>query len=394
MKLMAQAHLSSQELLARLVGFDTTSRLSNLPLIDFVRDYLDGLGVQSKLIPDASGKKANLHAVIGGRGDLPSFILSGHTDVVPAKAEDWTSDPFTLTERDGRLFGRGATDMKGFVASCLAVVPAIIEAKLAMPVTLALSYDEELGCLGVPSLIDEITANSSSPFLCLVGEPTGLAPVLGHKGKTALRCHVYGVEAHSAMTHRGANAIDAAARVVAKIRETADEIAARSSRDTGYYPPYTTLQTTRISGGTATNIIPNYCCFEFEVRTLPNDQAEPILASVRQFAEREIVPKLHARDIEGRIEWETAFSYPGLETESSSVAAQLIARAAGKSPLEKVSYGTEAGLFHNAGIPTVVCGPGSIEQAHRPDEYLAVEQLINCDRFLSRLIFDLAARNG
>lgn len=391
---MAQARLSSQDVLARLVGFDTTSRLSNLPLIDFVRDYLDGLGVQSTLIPDATGKKANLRAVIGGRADLPSFVLSGHTDVVPAKADDWTSDPFTLTERDGRLFGRGTTDMKGFVGSCLALVPDIIEARLSMPVTLAFSYDEELGCLGVPSLIDELTSNAPAPFLCLVGEPTNLAPVLGHKGKTALRCHVHGVEAHSAMTHMGANAIDAAARIVARIKETADWIADRSPRNTGYDPPYTSLQTTRISGGVATNIIPNYCCFEFEVRTLPNEPAEPIIETIKQFAEREIVPTLRARDNQGRIEWETAFSYPGLETAASTDAARFVSRAAGKIPGEKVSYGTEAGLFHRAGIPTVVCGPGSIEQAHRPDEYLSVGQLLDCDRFLRAVIFDLAARNG
>jgi acetylornithine deacetylase len=390
---MSGARLTSQDLLARLVAFDTTSRLSNLPLIDFVRDYFNHFGIESQLIPDASGTKANLHAVVGGDDAEPAVILSGHTDVVPAKADDWSFDPFSLTERDGKLYGRGSTDMKGFLASSLAAVPDILAAKLVTPVSFAFSYDEEVGCLGVPSMIAEFLESPALPFLCIVGEPTNLVPVLGHKGKTALRCQVNGVEAHSAMTHLGANAIEAAARIIAKINDIAQTIAQRGPSDPGFNPPFTTLQTSRITGGTATNIIPNYCCFEFEMRNLPNEAAEPILASIKKFAERDIVPSLYAQGEQGRVEWDMTFSYPGLEIDASSEAARLVCRITGREPGQKVSYGTEAGLFHEAGIPTVVCGPGSIEQAHRPDEYLAVEQLLACDRFLRALITDLADGN-
>lgn len=387
---MPAAQLTSQQLLARLVAFDTTSQFSNLPLVEFIRDYLDRFGIKSQLIPDASGAKANLYAVVGGEPDQPAIILSGHTDVVPAKADDWTSDPFTLMERDGRLYGRGTADMKGYLASSLAAVPDILEAKLPTPISLAFSYDEEVGCIGVPSLIEVITQPPIQPILCIVGEPTGVVPVLAHKGKVALRCHVHGVEAHSAMTHMGVNAIEGAARIVAKIRDIADDLARRSPSDTGFDPPFTTLQTSRITGGTAGNIIPNYCCFEFEIRNLPKEDAEPILAAIKSFAEREIAPNLRARGNQGRVEWETAFSYPGLEIDAFSETARRICRIAGTGPGPKVSYGTEAGLFHKAGIPTVVCGPGSIEQAHRPNEFLSAEQLAACDRFLHAVIADLA----
>ena len=387
---MTAARLTSQELLARLVGFDTTSRLSNLPLIDFVADYLDGFGVQPRLIPDESGTKANLYAAVGGDPDEPAVILSGHTDVVPAKADDWSADPFKLAERDGRLYGRGTADMKGFLASSLAAVPDILAAKLSMPVALAFSYDEEVGCLGVPSLIRLLSGSPILPALCIVGEPTNIVPVLAHKGKIALRCHVHGVEAHSAMTHLGANAIEAAARIIVAIREIADDLARNGQSDPGFTPAFTTLQTSRVTGGTATNIIPNYCCFEFEIRNLPNEDPEPIFASIRSFAEREVVPDLSARGSGARVEWERTFSYPGLEVDSASQAAQRICRIVGREAGPKVSYGTEAGLYHEAGIPTVVCGPGSIEQAHRPDEFLSIEQLVACDRFLRAVVADLA----
>jgi acetylornithine deacetylase len=390
---MPAPRLTSQDLLSRLVAYDTTSRRSNMPLIDFVRDYFSHFGIECRLIPDASGTKANLYAVVGGDRARPAVILSGHTDVVPAKADDWTSDPFSLAERDGKLYGRGTADMKGFLASSLAAVPDIIEAKLATPVGFALSYDEEVGCLGVPSLIEEVLESSPLPFLCLVGEPTNLVPVLGHKGKTAMRCHVTGIEAHSAMTHMGANAIEAAARIIAKINDVAQAFAQHGPYDAAFNPPFTTLQTSRITGGSATNIIPSDCSFDFEVRNLPKEAAEPILASIRDFAERDIVPNLHARGKQGRVEWQTTFSYPGLDIEPSAAAARLVCRITGREPAEKVSYGTEAGLFHKAGIPTVICGPGSIEQAHRPDEYLAVDELLACDRFLRDLIVDLADRN-
>jgi len=391
---MPGARLTSQDLLARLVSYDTTSRLTNLPLIDFVRDYFSHFGIECQLIPDVSGTKANLYAVVGGDRNEPAAILSGHTDVVPAKADDWTSDPFRLTERDGRLYGRGSADMKGFLASSLAAVPDILEAKLSTPVGFAFSYDEELGCLGVPSLIKELVSDSSpSPFLCIVGEPTNLVPVLGHKGKIGMRCHVTGVEAHSAMTHMGVNAIEAAARIIVEIHNIARALAQRGPFDPQFNPPFTTLQTSRITGGIATNIIPKQCSFDFEVRNLPNEAAEPIIASIKQFTEHDIVPKLHARGQQGGVEWETILSYPGLDIESSADAARQIYRITGKQPAEKVSYGTEAGVYHKAGIPSVICGPGSIEQAHRPDEYLAVEQLLGCDQFLRSLIRDLAGRN-
>jgi acetylornithine deacetylase len=389
---MSVAKLSSKELLKRLVSFDTTSSRSNLSLLEFVCDYLRGYGVQSQLIHDKTGLKANLYAFVGGDPKAAGLVLSGHTDIVPADASAWSFEPFHVIEAAGRLYGRGTADMKGFLASSLALVPEILDSDLRTPIILAFSYDEEVGCLGVPSLIKALTELPTVPFLCVVGEPTSMQPVLAHKGKVALRCHVFGVEAHSAMTHVGANAIEAAAKIITFIAAMADDLRLRGNREEGFMPPYTTLQTSKIGGGTAGNIVPDYCSFDFEIRSIPADDAAALIDVIKQYVDKEIAPGLHARAPSARIEWEELFAYPGLSTDENCSAGQWILNITGANTIRKVSYGTEAGLFHKAGIPTVICGPGSIEQAHKRDEYLEVDQLASCDAFLRRVIGDLAKR--
>lgn len=380
---------ATADLLGRLVAFDTTSNRSNLPLVGFVQDYLAGFGVEAEIIPDKSGAKANLHAVIGGRPDVPGVVLSGHTDVVPTDGQNWTTDPYRMTERDGLLHGRGTTDMKGFLAACLAAVPTILDARLKTPLHLAFSYDEEIGCLGVPSLIETLLAREARPYLCIVGEPTCNVPILAHKGKRALRCLVHGVAAHSSLTHLGGNAVEAAAEIVTFIKALHHRLMTEGSRDDGYVPGHTTVQTSIIRGGTATNIVPSFCQFDFEIRHLPQDDAAAILLEIQEFAERNVLPHLKERGAQARIEWEAVFGYPPLDTDPESEAARLVCRIAEAAPGAKASYGTEGGLFQQAGIPTVICGPGSIEQAHKPDEFIAAGQLADCDRFLRKLVAGL-----
>jgi acetylornithine deacetylase len=368
-----------------LVGFDTTSRDSNLALIDFVRGYLDDHGVASELVYDEGQRKANLYATLGPE-DVGGVMLSGHTDVVPVDGQDWSSDPFTVAERDGRLYGRGTSDMKSFIAVALAAVPHFLERGLKTPVHLALSYDEEIGCIGVRRLIAELAQRPVKPRLCIVGEPTLMRPVNGHKGKRSYRCHVHGFECHSALAHSGVNAVEAAAELVAHLKSLA-----RHKRDSGpfdpdYTPPYTTIHTGTIRGGTALNIVPKDCSFEFEFRYLPADDPQAIYDSLQRFAEEKVVPEMKAVRPETGFRFEEMTSFPGLATPADAEATQLAFALTGANSVGKVSFGTEAGLFNEAGIPTVVCGPGSIEQAHKPDEFIAIDQVEECEGFMRRLI--------
>ncbi|HEY1506668.1 MAG TPA: acetylornithine deacetylase, partial [Stellaceae bacterium] len=268
--------MTSIEMIGRLVAFDTTSRESNLALIDFVRDYLDVWHIKSELVFDATGRKANLFATIGP-SDIGGVMLSGHSDVVPVDGQDWASDPFKLEPRDGKLYARGSADMKSFIAVMLAKVPEFVSRALAVPIHLALTYDEEVGCLGVRSLIDALASRAVKPRLCIIGEPTLMKPVVAHKGSRRLRCHVRGHEAHSSLTHQGVNAIEAAAAVVTHINGIARKKRASGPFDLAFDPPYTTLQTGLIAGGTAVNIVPNECRFDFEMRHLPNDDPDVIV---------------------------------------------------------------------------------------------------------------------
>ncbi|WP_194791967.1 acetylornithine deacetylase [Pseudomonas sp. UFMG81] len=377
--------LSSRALLERLVGFATVSRDSNLGLIGFIRDYLAGLGVDSELFLNEEGTKANLFATIGPT-DRGGVVLSGHTDVVPVDGQAWTVEPFQLTERDGRLYGRGTADMKGFIASVLAAVPAFLAQPLKLPVHLAFSYDEEVGCLGVRSMLEALQQRPHKPRLCLIGEPTELKPVLGHKGKLAMRCQVHGAACHSAYAPYGVNAIEYAARLIGKLGEIGDELARPEHHDERFDPPFSTVQTGVIKGGRALNIVPEECEFDFEVRALPGFAADTVADRLQTFAEAELLPRMRAVNAGSDIRLRPLSAYPGLATPADSEAAQLVALLSGSNDFGTVAFGTEGGLFDEAGIPTVVCGPGSMEQGHKPDEFVSVEQLQGCDAMLLRLV--------
>ena len=381
---------SSRALLAELIGFDTVSRESNLDMIEFVRQYLAELGVESELFYNAERTKANLFATIGPR-ERGGIVLSGHTDVVPVEGQAWTVDAFRLTERDGRLYGRGTADMKGFIASVLAAVPTFLERELTLPAHLAFSYDEEVGCLGVRPMLAELERRTPKPALCLIGEPTELKPVLGHKGKLAMRCHVKGAPCHSAYAPYGVNAIQYAARMIGRLEEIGEQLAQPEHHDERFDPPFSTVQTGVIKGGRALNIVPAECEFDFEVRALPGFNAHQVADELQTYAEGELLPKMRAVKSDADIRFHSLSAYPGLATSPDSEAARLLALISGSNEFGTVAFGTEGGLFDEAGIPTVVCGPGSMDQGHKPDEFITSEQLSACDAMLTRLADHLSA---
>ncbi|BCX70661.1 acetylornithine deacetylase [Pseudomonas izuensis] len=384
------SNASSRELLERLIAFATVSRDSNLELIRFIEAYLAGHGVQSELFYNEEGTKANLFATIG---PLKSggVVLSGHTDVVPVDGQAWTVDPFHLTEKDGRLYGRGTADMKGFIASVLAAVPVFVRRPLLAPVHLAFSYDEEVGCLGVRPMLAELQKRPHKPRLCLIGEPTELKPVLGHKGKLAMRCEVRGAACHSAYAPYGVNAIEYAAQLIGRLGAIGAELAHPDHHDERFDPPYSTVQTGVIKGGRALNIVPAECEFDFEVRALPSFDAQEVANQLQVFAQEQVLPKMRAVQPDTDIRLRPLSAYPGLATSPESEAARLLAHLSGSSAFGTVAFGTEGGLFDEAGIPTVVCGPGSMDQGHKPDEFIALDQLNGCDAMLIRLADYLCA---
>ena len=370
-------------ILERLVAFDTTSRQSNLALINHCANLLADLGARLRLTHDDDGRKANLFASLGPE-DRPGIILSGHTDVVPVDGQEWSSDPFRMVERDGKLFGRGTTDMKGFLAACLAMAPEFAAARLEVPIHFALSYDEETGCIGVRRLIADLVNLPVPPRLCIVGEPTEMRVVVGHKGKKSVRCSVHGKECHSAMNDKGVNAVEIAAEMITFLRAMQRRIRAQGPFDHGYDPPYTTVHTGTVQGGTALNIVPRDCRFDFEIRNLPDHDPENLMAEFRSLAQS-LIADMIAIDPACGIYLEEAFT-AGLSTAEHSEVALLARELSGDDRTAKIAFTTEAGLFHAATIPSVVCGPGSVAQAHRPDEFIELEQLARCDAFLRRLL--------
>ncbi len=378
--------LTPREMLARLVAFPTVSTRSNLDLIGYVEDYLSGLGVPSRRVPDATGEKAGLVALVGPAAP-GGVVLSGHTDVVPVAGQPWTSDPFTLTERGGRLHGRGACDMKGFIACALALVPEMLAAGLSRPVVLALSRDEEIGCIGAPPLIDAMLADMPRPEAVIVGEPSEMRVVTGQKGSWGYRARVRGREVHSSLMHTGVSAVMTAAGLIDWMgRLMAENAAATAPND--FDPPFTTIHVGLIEGGSASNITARDCVFSGEVRCLPHedpaDWRDRILAegARREQAIRRIHP-------EAAIGFETRMMLPGFV---AGAPAEAMARAlTGDNGRHVVSYQTEAGHFKARGLPTVICGPGSIAQAHQPDEFITAEQLDAGAGFVRRLIERLAA---
>ncbi len=378
--------LASLDMIRRLVAFDTVSRKSNLEAINFVRGYLEDRGVKSVLIPDATGSKASIYATVGPQ-DRPGILLSGHTDVVPVDGQDWTSDPFVMVERDDRLIARGTADMKGFLGAVLSLVPEMVAANLETPIHLALTYDEEVGCIGVRPLIDMLNTLPVRPAMCVVGEPTGMRVVHGHKGKISKRVRVRGRACHSSQAPEGVNAVEYAAELITHIRGMTARFAAEGPKDPSYSVPYTTGHVGRVEGGIALNIVPEECCFDFEFRHLPAQKAEDLIAEVMSFASRQLEPRMRAVDPGSGFDWEPISSFPGLDTDPEAEVVRLVTSLAGQGSGGKVAFGTEAGLFSaGGGIPAVVCGPGCIDQAHKPDEYVTLEQIGLCEAFLRRLI--------
>ena len=381
---------TTTDMLATLVGFDTTSRNPNLGLIGWVRAYLDGHGVPYRISHDATGQKANLHAVIGPQAP-GGVALSGHVDTVPVDGQAWTTDPFVLTRRDGRLHGRGAVDMKGFVASALAAVPDLLAAGLRRPIHLFISYDEEVGCLGARRLVQDLDAGGLRPALCIVGEPSGMQPILAHKGRMAVRVEVRGRGGHSSAPARGVNALHAAAEAVAWVAAEARRLAAEGPFEDGFDPPHSTLHAGLMGGGTILNMIPERAWFEMEVRSIPGDSRDAALARLRAHVATVIEPAMHEVDPSTGFTFEMLNDVPDLSLDPGHALADLVKQLTGSNSTGKVSYGTEAGVFQEAGIPSIVCGPGHIAQAHQPDEWIAESELAACDAFIRRLAVRLAA---
>lgn len=377
--------LSTTEMLARLVAFDTTSRNSNLPLIDWVEDYLAGHGLVGERVFNAEGDKANLWVTIGPK-DVPGYVLSGHVDVVPVDGQDWTTDPFTLVEKNGRLYGRGTCDMKGFVAAALAAAPAIAKAPLKKPIHLALSYDEEVGCTGVRTLLAKLKDRPLKPEACFVGEPTNMQVVTAHKTGRPMRVTVRGHEVHSSLRPFGVSAIEEAAKLIVHIRSVGDALAKRQDLDPLYSVPFTTTSIGVINGGTARNIVARDCVFYFDLRCVPGDDPYKIIAGIEAHAREVLEPPMKAIDPACGFTFEEMSFVPGLDTEAEAPVTLLAKKLALRNDHAKVAYGTEAGLFQEIGIPTVVVGPGSIDQAHKPDEFIEKVELDKADAFIRRLV--------
>jgi acetylornithine deacetylase len=375
-------------MIERLIGFNTVSRDSNLGLIEWVRDYLQGCGAVTRLTYDESGKKANLFATLGD-SPKPGLILSGHTDVVPVDGQQWDTDPFRAVERDGKLYARGSADMKGFIGIILAQAPKFVQAlndnRLDAPLHYSLSYDEEVGCIGVRGLIRDLEENQIRPAGCVVGEPTSMQPIIAHKSTHKFRCSVHGREAHSSYVTHGVNAIEYAARLVVFVRQIADRLARAETRDYGFTVPYSTLSTGMIRGGIAFNVVPKDCVFHFDMRTLPHTSADALYQEIHAFAQK-LASEMQAVDAASGIELEWLSQTAGLAAAETDAIVQWAMQLSRNSRVGKVSYGTEAGLFQRMGVPSVICGPGDIAQAHGPNEFVALEQLAQCERFMDRIL--------
>ena len=377
---------NSIEILKKLVSFDTTSFKSNLDLIKFIENYLNDFNIKSELIYDENKNKANLFTTIGPNLQ-GGIVLSGHTDVVPITKQNWTSDPFILTERDDKLFGRGSSDMKGFIAIVLSRVSAMVEKKLKKPIHLAFSYDEEIGCVGVHSLLDLIKKKSINPEFCIVGEPTSMEMVIGHKGKHAYDVKVDGLSCHSGQAPNGVNAINYASKLINYIEEINKEKSIKGPFDNDYEIPYSTLHTGLIKGGTILNIVPKLCQFEFEIRHLAEDDPLEIIQRIKQYTEELLIKEMHNISSTTNIEINEKINYPGLNISESISPVKQVKELLGKSSHKKVVFGTEGGLFkRELNLPTIICGPGSIDQAHKPDEFISIQQIEKGGTFIDKLI--------
>jgi acetylornithine deacetylase len=374
---------TSVDILRDLVAFDTTSRNSNMPLIDYVADYLSDQGCAPRIIPSEDGTKANLFCTIGP--DIAGgVVLSGHSDVVPVDGQDWSTDPFDLTEADGKLFGRGSADMKGFIACALAQVPRFAEMDLPRPLHLGFSYDEEVGCLGVGRMIDVILSELPRPAAVIVGEPTGMQIASAHKGICAMTTTIRGREAHSSRPQDGVNAIEVAAALVSYLYRLCDELAA-TERDDRFEPPYTTFNVGKVSGGDAINIIAREALLNWEFRPIPGTDPDAVAARIDTWVQTELLPRMRATDPACSVESVRNFVVPPFDAPDGSVAEAIAREASGQNSATAIAFVTEASLFATAGVPAIVCGPGDIAQAHQPDEFIEKTQMADCLNFMDRV---------
>ena len=385
------APLFSIPMIERFIGFDTTSRNSNLPLVHFVRDYLAPHGIESFLTHDETGLKANLLATIGPK-DRPGIVLSGHTDVVPCEDQVWSSDPFRLARLHDRVVGRGVCDMKGFLAIATAFAPIFARRELKTPIHLAMSFDEEVGCLGVPLLLRDLKGRGLSPLACIVGEPSEMGLIRAHKGKIGGHVTVTGLPSHSGVAYLGVNAVEAAGEAIARLK-----LIQRRLRDDGPHntdfedPTYTTIQTCMVQGGTAVNIVAARCTFDFDIRYLPGEDPMDYVNECRGFVETHIEPEMKAVDPDTGFTWEFVPGCAALNTSEDDEVMEMARALSEQNESTCVGFGTEAGHFQDAGIPTFVCGPGGIEQAHKADEFLTHDQVARCEAMMWRLVDRVSA---
>jgi acetylornithine deacetylase len=372
-------------MIRKLVGFPTVSRDSNLDLIEFVREYLRPYAAEVRVTFDEEKRKANLFATLGP-GKAGGIVLSGHTDVVPVDGQSWDTDPFRIAENGGRLYGRGTADMKSFIACALTLAPVCLERGLKTPLHLALSYDEEVGCLGIGRLLADLAHADIRPDSCIVGEPTMMKPVIAHKGKKSFRCTTRGLAAHSAYAPRGVNAVEAAAEAVAYLKQMARRHRDHGPFDKSFDVAHTTVHTGLIHGGTALNIVPHECVFDFEFRYLPGDDPETLLREFTEYVRSVLEPEMQAVDPAAGFDIRPLSEIAALDTGLETEVVALVQELTGNEEIGKVSFGTEGSQFQRAGMATVVCGPGSIEQAHKPNEYVTLDQIAQCEQFLRRLM--------
>jgi acetylornithine deacetylase len=384
------ALVRTRDILEQLVAFPTVSADSNLELITYAADLLSSAGATLSLSRDESGTKANLFATLGPPGD-GGIVLSGHTDVVPADASEWTSDPFAMTERDGRLYGRGTCDMKGFIAAALAMAPRFAQAPLARPLHFALTYDEEIGCFGARALVEEIAKAGVRPAVAIVGEPTGMAVIEGHKGCYEYTTEFTGLEGHGSQPGRGVNAVEYAARYVGRLLDLGERLKDRAPAGSRFDPPWSTVQVGRMTGGTARNVIARSCSVEWEMRPVTTEDAAFVKRDLADYVDTVLLPAMRAVHPESDVVTQVIGEVEGLQVVSDSEARDIVCELTGCSHADVVPFGTEAGLFQSAGISSIICGPGSIAQAHKPDEFIAIDQLAACLEMLDKLRAKLAA---
>jgi acetylornithine deacetylase len=379
----------TRDILGDLIAFPTVSSDGNLEMIAYAADLLSAAGASISISRDASGAKANLFATLGPAGD-GGIVLSGHTDVVPVDGQDWTGDPFRMAERDGRLYGRGACDMKGFIAACLAMAPAFAASELRRPLHFALTYDEEVGCFGARALVEELARAGVRPSVAIIGEPTGMRVIEGHKGCYEYTTEFVGLEGHGSQPDHGVNAVEYAVRYVSRLLELGERLKTRAPAASRFDPPWTTLQVGRFNGGAARNVIAGACTVEWEMRPVQKSDADFVKADIGAYVETVLKPAMQAVAPQAAIVTHTIGEVEGLAVASESEARDIVFELTGCDHADVVAFGTEAGLFQEAGMSAVICGPGSIEQAHKPDEFIAIDQLAACLEMLDKLHLKLA----